>query len=42
MSREFIIWATIAIYVTFMLVVGIVSSKKSQDIEGFTDIDCLL
>lgn len=36
MSREFIIWATIAIYVIFMLMVGIISSKKSQDIEGFT------
>ncbi len=36
MSREFIIWATIAIYVVFMLMIGIINSKKSQDIEGFT------
>ena len=36
MSRETVIWLTIAFYVVFMLVIGIISSRSSKSITDFT------
>lgn len=36
MNRETIIWLTIAVYVVFMLVIGIISSRSSKSITDFT------
>ena len=36
MSREAIIWITIAVYAVFIAVVGIVNSKKTKNITDFT------
>ena len=36
MTREHIIWITIAAYVVFMLVIGLISSRSSKGMTAFT------
>ena len=36
MTREQIIWITIAVYVVFMLVIGLISSRSSKGMTAFT------
>ena len=36
MSRELVIWLTIAAYIIFMAVIGLISRKKAKSISDFT------